>query len=109
MFRRCVVATLCFIVASSAGAVGAADRCVPLSEGVPGSTWQHAPNWWDSAPGFPLYDPRQDAPGWVRAAAHSHPFGGNGSVEDAQFRILHRPEAGVEYLYLSWISKTVPI
>jgi hypothetical protein len=107
MFRRCFAA-IC-LVAVWAPVAGAQSRCVPLSEGVPGTTtWQHAPNWWNAALGFPLYDTRIDAPSWVRATANSHPFNGNGSVEDMQFRALHRSEGGTEYLYLSWYAKTVP-
>jgi hypothetical protein len=105
----CWFAAMVCVATTSATVAAAQPRCIPLSEGVPGTMlWQHAPNWWNSAQPFPQYDTRIDAPSWVRAVANSHPFGGNGSVEDVQFRALHRADAGVEYLYLSWYAKTVP-
>jgi hypothetical protein len=98
------------LVASLQGATLHADSaCVPVANGVPGTvTFTHPPNWWDPAPGAPLYNTALDAPGWRGAVAYGYATGAATS-EEVHFRGLHRDDgSGHEFLYLSWWGKVVP-
>jgi|HubBroStandDraft_3_1064219.scaffolds.fasta_scaffold00913_2 hypothetical protein len=98
------------ILASLAGAVLHADSaCVPVANGVPGTVlFTHPPNWWDPAPGAPLYNTALDAPSWRGAVAYGY-ANGAATTEEVHFRGLHRDDGlGNEFLYLSWWGKVVP-
>lgn len=94
--------SVCFLSINA----NAQTTCIPLANGVAGTvTFQHAPNWWDPVPGFPLFNTRIDDPQWRGAVSHTYPVAG-GTTEDVRFRALHRPDGPTEYLYLSWHVKT---
>jgi opacity protein-like surface antigen len=88
------------------GTIANGQTCIPLANGVPGTTtFQHAPNWWDNVPGFPLFNTAIDDPQWRGAVSHTYSLA-VGTTEEVRFRALHRPESGTEFLYLSWHVKT---
>ncbi len=108
--KRSIFLVALMLVASLQGAALLADSaCIPVANGVPGTvTFTHPPNWWDPAPGPPLYNTALDAPGWRGAVAYGYATGAATS-EEVHFRGLHRDDGGGnEFLYLSWWGKVVP-
>jgi hypothetical protein len=107
--NRSFFISLIALLASLASATLYADSaCVPVANGVPGTLFQHPPNWWDPGPGAPFYNTALDAPGWRGSVAFGYATGAATS-EEIHFRGLHRDDGlGHEFLYLSWWGKVVP-
>ena len=101
LFYFSVILLLCAVVAA------AQTTCIPRADGVPGTLFQHPPNWWDPTPGEPFYNTNIDAPSWRGAFGLGYPLGA-ATTEEVHFRALHRAELGKEYIYLSWYGKVVP-
>lgn len=92
--------SLLLILGTLALTTNAQQRCLNRAVGVP--FLSGPPNWWDSAPGPPQFQPVDDDPRWQGALADTF---NNGAGEEASTRALYDVEAGQKYLYLSFNSK----
>lgn len=89
--------------------------CIPQGFGVPVPTGANSyaysgpPLWWDSTSGpMPFENTNLEDPRWVGSAGFGYPDVDSVPTQLALFRAVYAVDAGVTYLYLSWVLKVDP-